>query len=100
MKIELDQFTGRPLLYSHARWEVYPVKGNCSLPEKFTWLDGLGEYFLCSTEASTVAALASKKAYGALKCELIGRKGVRFVAKDFSDVIRQVELLEPGLFAE
>ena len=93
---ELEQFTCRPLLFSIAKWEVYPIKGSCSLPAKFTWLDGLGDYFLYSTALSTVAAIASKKADGALECELIGRKGVVFVAKDFADVIRQVELVETG----
>lgn len=100
MSQELDQFTGRPLLFSFAKWEVYPIKGNCSLPAKFMWLDGLGDYFLYSTAVSAVTAIATRQASGALDGELVGHKGIRFVAKDFSDVIRQVELLEPGLFAE
>ena len=100
MSHEPERFPGRQLLYAIKGREVYPVKGNVPLPSKFTWLDNLGDYFLYVTETDAVTAIATRQADGTLDGELIGRKGVRFVAKDFSDVIRQVELLEPGLFAE
>ena len=100
MNHEPERFPGRLLLYAIKDWEVYPINGNDPLPSKFEWLDNLGDYFLYATEADAVTAIATRQADGRLDGELIGRKGVRFVAKDFSDVIRQVELLEPGLFVE
>lgn len=100
MSHEPERFPGRQLLYAIKGREVYHIKGSDALPPKFSWLENLGDYFLYVTEVDAVTAIATRQANGTLDGELVGRKGIRFVAKDFSDVIRQVELLEPGLFAE
>lgn len=99
-----ELFPGRLLLYAINGREVYPIKGAPALPPKFQWLDGLGDYFLFSKSAGTVAAIASRKDDGSLEGEIVGRKGGggrgQIVGKDFADLIRQVEQLGMGLTSE
>lgn len=92
MTNEPEMFPGRLLLYAINGREVYPIKASTPLPAKFQWLDGLGDYFLFSKSAGTVAAIASRKADGTLEGEVVGNKGGgRFVGKDFADLIQWVQ---------
>ena len=91
-----EQFPGRLLLYAINGWEVYPIKASTPLPPKFQWLDGLGDYFLFSKSAGTVAAIASRKADGSLEGEVVGNTGGggrgQIGCKDFAELIGRVEM--------
>ncbi len=96
MTNEPEPFPGRLLLYSINGWEIYPINGSPSLPSKFQWLEGLGDYVLFSKSSGTVAAIVSRKADGTLEGETIGNPGGggrgQIGGKDFAELIGRVEM--------
>ncbi len=91
MNNESNKFPGLVLLYAIGHWEIYPINGAAGLNLKYLWLHDLGDYFVFDTTNASVAAIATRKQDGILETELIGHKNKGFVAKDFPDLIRQVE---------
>ena len=91
MNNETNKFHGLVLLYASGHWEIYPINGVTGLNLKYLWLHDLGDYFLFDTTNGSVAAIATRKQDTTLATELIGYKNKGFVAKDFPDLIRQVE---------
>lgn len=87
-----NKFPGLVLLYAIDHWEIYPINGVAGLNLKYLWLHDLGDYFVFDTTNASVPAIATRKQDGTLETELIGHKNKGFVAKDFPDLVRQIEL--------